>query len=712
LQVSTDATVVPATYPLTITGTSGVLSHSATATLVVNPPGTPDFDLTVSRQSLSVVQGVAASVDVTSSASGGFVDGIDITVDGLPDAVSSSFSNNPLTGSDSSALTIAAGATSAPGTYPITLTGTSGSLTHAATFDLIVKPPADFSLTASPTSQSTSTGGTTGSYKISNNALNGLTGSLDLSVSGLPFGAAAHFTADPVPLGTDSELTVSTLDTIAIGSFDFTVNANSGNITHSISLVLNVDAVPDFSVSLSAASRSVEQGGTTSPYTLTAAPMNGFSHDLGLSVGGLPAGATAVFTPSQIPAGAGSSDLAIVTTSSTSPGTYPLKIKLDGTTLSHTVDATLTVSAAADFTLSATPNSQTIAAGATTGAYKIAVTAQNGFAGQTTLGTSGLPPGATATFSPNPLAAGANSNLTINTAPTLAPGTYSFNVTAVSGSLSHNVPATLVVTGAPDFGLSATPASRTAMQGQAAGPFALTVSAANGFVAPVALTVSGLPAGATGTFSTTTISGSGTSNLTIATSPSTPSGSYPLTINGTSGSLSHAAAVTLSVTAAAGTVSGKVTNISTGGALSGATVSYSGGSTLTSSTGTYSFSSVPAGTLNFTATRTGYGSRTIPVSVTAGGATTANFQLATSGRLTGTVKNSAGASISSATVKVVGGVISTSATLTTNSSGVYLSGWLPIGNYTITVSKTGYTTQSAAATVATGTTSTFSFTMH
>jgi hypothetical protein len=71
------------------------------------------------------------------------------------------------------------------------------------------------------------------------------------------------------------------------------------------------------------------------------------------------------------------------------------------------------------------------------------------------------------------------------------------------------------------------------------------------------------------------------------------------------------------------------------------------------------------------------------------------------------VKNSAGVLISSATVKIVGGLISTSVTLTTNSSGVYLSGWMPVGNYTITVSKTGYTTKSIPATMATGTTSTF-----
>src|SRR5262249_1126516 len=55
-----------------------------------------------------------------------------------------------------------------------------------------------------------------------------------------------------------------------------------------------------------------------------------------------------------------------------------------------------------------------------------------------------------------------------------------------------------------------------------------------------------------------------------------------------------------------GTITGKVTNISTGAVVSGATVSYSGGSTTSNTSGIYTLSSVAAGTYKVTAARTGY----------------------------------------------------------------------------------------------------------
>jgi large repetitive protein len=62
-------------------------------------------------------------------------------------------------------------------------------------------------------------------------------------------------------------------------------------------------------------------------------------------------------------------------------------------------------------------------------------------------------------------------------------------------------------------------------------------------------------------------------------------------------------------------------------------------------------------------------------------------------------------------VKISGGVISTTVYLTTDSSGQYLSNWIPVGSYTVTVSKTGYSTQSKSTTVSAGVTSTVNFTM-
>jgi hypothetical protein len=138
-------------------------------------------------------------------------------------------------------------------------------------------------------------------------------------------------------------------------------------------------------------------------------------------------------------------------------------------------------------------------------------------------------------------------------------------------------------------------------------------------------------------------------------------------------------------------------------------VQYSSASTVTNSTGNYSFASVPVGTFSFTASASGYLSRTISSTVTAGANTATNFQLATAGKIRGTVASTTGAAVSGATVKLSGGVISTTATLTTDASGNYLSNWIPVGNYTVTVSKTGHTTLSKTGTVTSGVTTVVSF---
>jgi len=62
--------------------------------------------------------------------------------------------------------------------------------------------------------------------------------------------------------------------------------------------------------------------------------------------------------------------------------------------------------------------------------------------------------------------------------------------------------------------------------------------------------VAGLPPGVgTASFSPLVIAGAGSSQLAVATLPTAPGGSYPLTITGTAGGLMHTVAVTLVVSA-------------------------------------------------------------------------------------------------------------------------------------------------------------------
>ena len=60
---------------------------------------------------------------------------------------------------------------------------------------------------------------------------------------------------------------------------------------------------------------------------------------------------------------------------------------------------------------------------------------------------------------------------------------------------------------------------------------------------------------ASASFSPTSVPGSGSTQLTLTPSQSTPSGAYPLTITGTSGSLVHTTSVTLTIGGAPTTTS-------------------------------------------------------------------------------------------------------------------------------------------------------------
>ncbi|MGO9316896.1 MAG: glycoside hydrolase family 6 protein [Terracidiphilus sp.] len=98
----------------------------------------------------------------------------------------------------------------------------------------------------------------------------------------------------------------------------------------------------------------------------------------------------------------------------------------------------------------------------------------------------------------------------------------------------------------PGFTVNAT--ATTVMQGTSVGS-SVTVSAFNGFNSAVALTVSGLPAGVTASFSPTSVTGSGGSTLTFTATTTATVGAATVTVTGTSGSTVETSKVTLTVTA-------------------------------------------------------------------------------------------------------------------------------------------------------------------
>jgi subtilisin family serine protease len=199
--------------------------------------------------------------------------------------------------------------------------------------------------------------------------------------------------------------------------------------------------------------------------------------------------------------------------------------------------------ASPNFAISATPTSRTVTTGGST-TYSVSIAPSNGFAGSVSLSVTGLPSGATASFSPNPT--GTSSTMTVTTSTTTPAGTSTLTITGTSGSLVHTTTAVLVVQlpSTADFSLAVSPTSQAVDVGNAT-TYSVTITPSGGFAAAVSLSTAGLPSGATASFSPNPASGSST--LTISTSVLTVTGSYMFTITGLSGGLSHSVSATLLV---------------------------------------------------------------------------------------------------------------------------------------------------------------------
>jgi Domain of unknown function (DUF1929)/PKD domain len=639
MTVTTTSGTPTGSSTVTIVGTAGSTTNSASVTLIVSGP---DFTLSASPNSFSVVPGGSATYTVTVGALYGFTDQVSLAAAGLPSGASASFSPASITTSGSSTLTVTT-STDTPGGSPVlAITGTSTEeSSHSTNVTLNVTAP-DFTISVTPPTTSIISGGTA-TYNVTVAALNGFAGSVSLTATGLPSGASPVFSPPSVASSGSSTLTITTMGSTPTGSFTLSIAGTSGSLTHSSTATLGVTSSSstrvisiDFvglgnpmgssevagvvpksnwneaagAVNTSGLPLVDETGAATSAVItwtaddawdepLTDAPgnvrmMEGYLDNSNqdttvLNVSGLPPDPNGynvyVYVSGSIGSGTNTGTYQVsgtgITASSvsltygsafsgtftqataTSPsGNYVVLTipSVAGFTLSAIPTAATTGYKRApingiqivplgpptpDFTISATPATQSVNAGIGT-TYTVTVAPLNGFTGTVTLTASGLPAGATATFSLPSLGGSGTSTLTVSTTADSSASSSTISMTGTSGSLVHSATSTLNVV-APDFSVAVSPGSTSVAPGGTA-TFTVTVAALNGFAGTVNLSVTGWPAGSTPTFSPASITTSGTSTLSVITGATT--GSSTLSITGTSGTLTHAAAAILNVTTA------------------------------------------------------------------------------------------------------------------------------------------------------------------
>jgi subtilase family serine protease len=151
--------------------------------------GQASFLLSSSASALSISRASTGVATITVTAENSFSGSVILGVSGLPSGVTAAFS--PATTTKTSTVTFTVNSSAAGGFYPLTITGASGSLSSTTTIALTVVVPS-FSLSSSPSNLTVARTGS-GTSTIGVAGQNGFSGSVNLSVSGLPSGVTAAF---------------------------------------------------------------------------------------------------------------------------------------------------------------------------------------------------------------------------------------------------------------------------------------------------------------------------------------------------------------------------------------------------------------------------------------------------------------------------------------------------------------------------------------
>ncbi len=424
---------------------------------------------------------------------------------------------------------------------------------------------------------------------------------------------------------------------------------------------------PTIGVTLASPTLSVVAG-QSGTVAATVARGGGYTGAVNLTVEGAPSTITATANPASLAGGVTASTVTVTTGSATPAGTYNLTVRAAGTGAVAAVTAPLAVTVtapapAAGFTVALAAPTLTVTQGAAATSATLNITRTGGFAGAVTVTASGAPAGLTVT--PAAATTGNSVAISVQAAPTVAPGTYAIALSAAGAGITAPQTTTLNVTVqaavAPDFSLANS--TVTVAQGAAAQTATVNITRTGGFAGEVTLTTTGtVPAGLTVTPAAASTGNS--IGVQVQAAPSVAPGSYTVNLAATGAGVTGTKAATLTVT-----VTPAVTV---------------GGYTL-GTTGNVTVQQGASGTTTLNVTRTGGFAGAVQVAATGapnGVTVTVTPNPVTAGTATVNVAATAGATTGTATVTLTGtsaGVPNQTTTFTVNVTAASTGGGNDVG---------------------------------
>jgi hypothetical protein len=320
-------------------------THSPATSNEPAPSG--DFTLAAGPNAVSLPQGGSSTLSVTVAAVHGLTGNVSVAISGLPSGVSTS-PQSPLSVGVGSTVSVALAATTAATLGPATLSlqGSQGSLSHAATENITVAPMPNFAIAIQPGSVGLTQGGASQPVSVAVSSLNAFSGNVAVSLVGLPPGVIASTgNSFNVSAGASQSITFIAANSAAPGTVNLMLQASSGSLNHSAAATLQVQAavIPDFSLAILPGLVAVTPGQSSRPISVAVTGINGFASDVSVAVSGLPSGVTASPSTLTVPAGS-SQPVTFYVPASTPAGSVTLTFTGTGDSITHSATVTMQTS--------------------------------------------------------------------------------------------------------------------------------------------------------------------------------------------------------------------------------------------------------------------------------------------------------------------------------------------------------------------------------
>ncbi len=487
---------------LIVTGTSATLSHSTTLTITVI-----DYTITANPTNVSALAGATATSTIAVVPVDGFAGTVDLAWIGSPGGLTCTTGPTSVVLGATQTSTLACSGPA--GTYTVTVTGTSGTLSHAATITVVVT---DYAISTSPANLTINAGSTTTST-VTVSPVNGFTGTIALASTVSPTGLTCILSRTTVVLGAAQNATLSCSG--LAGVYTVIVAVDTGTLSHSASVTFTIQ---DFTITAIQPSVTVLSG-STGILTTTATSIDGFSALIALATNST----LCAISPTTV-TGSGNSTLSC---SFNNAGNFNILVTGTSNNLSNSAVVSYIVQ---DYGIIASPSSVTILAGSS-GSSTLTILSINGFDGVVTLTSNST----SCILLPTSVPAGGNSTLSCNFPVS---GTVAVTVSGTSGSLLRP---TTIVYRIQDFVVAASSGGPVAVG--APSNLSIVITGLNQFSGIMTLADTVPPTLSCGSLTPASVNGSGTA--TVACTSAT-AGDYNLTVTATSSTAFHSVTISLS----------------------------------------------------------------------------------------------------------------------------------------------------------------------